>query len=250
MLQLDCVDNIITIILVLIEVVMMDNDICIWIDESGTLSKNPKNPQYYIYAGYWCLGKDENKITSDFGQELINFFPGCKNKEKKASSMKNRKKGYLIKYLFSHNPHSFHPVFIVENLMDVKQPLTDNREIQFHKNYLLRRFVELCINRYRIIYAEEASNVYVNIDDQSRTQLLGADPFPIYINRYFKGAYRCNTFLKSNASFKAEFRDSCKYRGIQICDVLANCKYNHYVHDRMELHKVLPHTIASIEKLP
>lgn len=230
---------------------VMENDIYINIDESGTLSKNIKNPQCYLYAGYWCLKQHSTSIESGFGRELMRFFPSCANSEKKASSMKNRKKMLLLKGIKKREKERFHPVFVVEDLTRLNKGLTDSEEIQLHKNYLLRRFVEKCLENYRRIYPNKAKRVILNIDDQSKTQLQVMDPFPEYINKVFKNYYRNNkSSFTSDADFLVKYRDSNKYRCIQICDILANCKYNHYVHKRKDIEKVFSRNDIYINKLP
>lgn len=230
---------------------MAQNDLYIWIDESGTLSKNPKNPQTYVYAGYWCLEKDRNAIESTFASFLVKMFPGTHNDEKKASSMKNRKKKLLVKKVVDQYPTEFHPVFLREDLKKVEKPLLNKEDIQLHKNYLLRRFVERCVEDCRSVHStmQRATDVYVNIDDQSRTALQGFDPFPQYLNNYFQQRYVHN-FLQSDANYKVRYMNSSKYRGIQLADVLANCKYNHYIHGRNELHEILPEFGVPVIKLP
>lgn len=227
------------------------NDLYIWIDESGTLSKNRKNPQTYVYAGYWCLEKDRNAIESTFASLLVRMFPGARNNEKKASNMKYRKKKILIQNVVAKHPNEFHPVFLREDLEQINRPLLDKRDIQLHKNYLLRRFVERCVRDFRNVHSttQPATAVYVNIDDQSKTTLQGFDPFPQYLNKYFKQQYSYN-FLQSDANFEVKYMNSAKYRGIQLADVLANCKYNHYIHGRNELHQVLPKFGVPVVKLP
>jgi len=231
---------------------MADNDLYIWIDESGTLSKNPKNPQTYVYAGYWCLEKDINAIESTFSRHLIHMFPSCQNGEKKASQMKERKKRLLIQYVVSEQNKKFHPVFIPEDLTKLDNGLSTKQGIQLHKNYLLRRFVEESIRDYRqaIGIFNKAKNVVVNIDDQSRTELKGFDPFPLYLSKYFRQAYYSGSWLQSEAKFDVRFQDSNSNRSIQLCDVLANCKYNHYTHGRTELHQIFDEWTAIIKKLP
>lgn len=227
-----------------------DKNMCIWLDEAGTLSKNPKNPPFFIYAGFWCLQKHKEKIISPFSRQLINMFPSCKYGEKKASSMKNRKKQILIKKIEENNHDIFHPIFVVEQLNKLHVPLQDKEDIQSHKNYLMRRFVEICMRQHRKIYNEDPYNVFINIDDQSRTQLHYNDAFPTYINKIFKNQYSNHCYFISNSNFEVSFKDSNKYRGIQICDILANCKYNYYIHDRLDLHKALNKNDIRLKKLP
>lgn len=232
--------------------IMADNDLYIWIDESGTLSKNLKNPQNYIYAGYWCLEKDRSAIESTFSRHLINMFPSCKSGEKKASAMKERKKRLLIQYVVDEQRAKFHPVFIREDLTKLDNDLSTKETIQLHKNYLLRRFVEESIRDYRQVVGmlTKTKKVVVNIDDQSTTDLQRYDAFPVYLNKYFKRKYYSGSWLQSQAVFDVRFQDSNSKRGIQLCDVLANCKYNHYTHGRNSLHQIFTRQTAVIRKLP
>lgn len=228
----------------------MVRKLCIYIDESGTLSKNPKNPPYYVYAGYWCTSSHCTAIESSFAKHLNSFFPSTKQGEKKASSIKNRKKRYLLKGIMERNGDSFHPIFIVEGIKGLEKPLDSKENVQYHKNYLLRRFVETCVQQYRRIYNTKVSEVIVNIDDQSRTELMASDSFPTYLNKYFAGRYMTQNYTESDAIFNVNFRDSNKYRSIQICDILANCKYNHYIHGRDDLFFAISESSAQYLKLP
>ena len=213
----------------------MSNDISVYIDEAGTLSKNPKNPPYYIYAGYWCLDEHRTQIESSFGRRLVSFFPSCKNKEKKASTMKHRKKMLLMKDIVKNNSKIFHPIFVVEYLKILENPLKDKVSIQLHKHYLLRRFIEKSVREYKSIYGNTLNAITINIDDQSKTKIenLNYKAFP-------------------DANIIVKYRDSNKYRAIQICDILANSKYEHYVHKRNEINKALKNIVLNtdIVKLP
>lgn len=232
----------------------MSNDISIYIDEAGTLSKNAKNPHYYIYAGYWCLNEHITQIESTFSRKLINFFPSCKKGEKKASTMKNRKKMLLMRDIVENNSKVFHPVFIVENLKNVDNPLNSKGKIQLHKHYLLRRFIEKAVREYKSMYNEALYTVTICIDDQSKTKIenLNYESFPDYLIDYFRGRLKRPSYCKTEANIYVEYKDSNKYRSIQICDILANCKYNHYVHGRKEIDKAFQNIVQKkdIIKLP
>lgn len=230
----------------------MENKIYIWIDESGTLSKNPKNPNKFIYAGYWCLEKDLHKIESGFSKHLCSFFPSCRGNEKKASCMSNRKKKLLVKGLLERNPTTFHPQFVTVNLDDVTSRLDRPYYIQLQKNYLLRRFVEKCVKNYRSIYDVPVKNVSINIDDQTITNIspYGSDNFPKYLQKYFNGSYNSGNFMSSDAKFETSYKDSKKYRSIQICDILANSKYCHYIHKSMILSDLFNKYYSINLKLP
>lgn len=164
--------------------------------------------------------------------------------------MKNRKKMLLIKGIKSRNDRIFHPTFIVENLIETSANIDDKVSKQLHKNYLIRRFVEECIRDFRRIYKTKVSKVIINIDDQSQTQLQRFDSFPKYINNYFRSNYATVTYLHSDAVFDTNYKDSAVSRGIQICDILANCKYNHYLHQRNDLERVYPDDDVNIIQLP
>lgn len=232
----------------------MSNDISVYIDEAGTLSKNPKNPPYYIYAGYWCLDEHRTQIESSFGRRLVSFFPSCKNKEKKASTMKHRKKMLLMKDIVKNNSKIFHSIFVVEYLKILENPLKDKVSIQLHKHYLLRRFIEKSVREYKSIYGNTLNAITINIDDQSKTKIenLNYKAFPDYLEDYFKDRLHRQSFCKTDANIIVKYRDSNKYRAIQICDILANSKYEHYVHKRNEINKALKNIVLNtdIVKLP
>lgn len=66
---------------------------------------------------------------------------------------------------------------------------------------------------------------------------------PHYLIDYFRGRLKRPSYCKTEANIYVEYKDSNKYRSIQICDILANCKYNHYVHGRKEIDKAFQNIV-------
>ena len=160
----------------------------------------------------------------------------------------------LMKDIVKNNSKIFHPIFVVEYLKILENPLKDKVSIQLHKHYLLRRFIEKSVREYKSIYGNTLNAITINIDDQSKTKIenLNYKAFPDYLEDYFKDRLHRQSFCKTDANIIVKYRDSNKYRAIQICDILANSKYEHYVHKRNEINKALKNIVLNtdIVKLP
>ncbi|MEN2326135.1 DUF3800 domain-containing protein [Lacticaseibacillus paracasei] len=228
---------------------MDETQLSIYIDESGTLCKSDASPDYFVYGGFWCTSDQSENISANFGRELIRLFPSCKNGEKKASTMKHRKERILLSEIVSDSEGSFHPVFVSEYLKSLEKPLSTKEEKQLHKNYLLRRFVEKCIVDFRQCgYTSETINVY--IDDQPKTKIISYDDFPNYLSNHLHAQYYSPSYITSNAKISVKFMDSNFDRRIQLCDVLANAKWNHYIHGHNDVEKGLEKADVTRLKLP
>lgn len=162
--------------------------------------------------------------------------------------MKHRKEQILLSKIVSDSKGSFHPVFVSEYLKSLERPLDTKLDKQLHKNYLIRRFVELCIVNFRQYgYTSKSINVY--IDDQPITKMVSYDDFPKYLQNHLCGNYYSPSYITSTAKVSVKFMDSNSDRRIQLCDVLANAKWNHYTHGRNDVVKGLEKADATKLKL-
>lgn len=199
----------------------------IFIDDSGQL--NPKYPfsNFFVYAGFWCFEEDVKSISTFHKVLSRQIFHDTH--EVKASKMSKKIKKQFIKRLLNKFYGSFHPLFESVYVPQLTIDFGDKKAVQLHKNYLIRRLVEKAIKEKRQ-YSPKimVEKVVVSIDNQSQTTIGNYDSLERYINKKMHNEYFSSTYTISGAKFSAAFQDSKASRCIQICDILANSKYEYH----------------------
>lgn len=206
---------------------MMAN-LSIFIDDSGQL--HPKYPfsNFFVYAGFWAFSGDVEAIEKKFKMIHRQIFHS--QKETKASEMSKQIKKQISRRLLNAFPNEFNPIFESVYVPLLDQVDFDNKQaVQLHKNYLILRLVEKAIREKRLKYPDQEINeVDVFVDNQSQTTLRNFDSIERYLNHRMHDEYKYSSFVVSAKPFKATFKDSANTPAIQICDVLANSKYEYH----------------------
>lgn len=203
--------------------------IIIYIDDSGQLHPNYPFSDVFVYGGYWTDESSDDAIKKYYGILKRQIFHT--NKEVKASKMTESVKVQIIKRLKNKFKNSFNPIFVSVDVKSLTIDFSSKQNVQLHKNYLIRRYVEQAITHKRSIDKQVSSKVDVHIDDQSKTKLENYDSIERYIIKCMKGSYHSDThiWMNSTANFSVEYEDSKASNGIQIADVLANSKMDYHI---------------------
>lgn len=201
------------------------SDLQIFIDDSGQLNPNYKFGSIFTYSGFWCLSDDLARIESFYGVLKKQIFHT--KKEIKASSMKNRVEKQIIRRIISKFPNKFHPIFECVDVTKLDQVDFDSKQaVQIHKNYCVRRLIEVAIRQKRRLYKDfDVDTVQIFIDNQSQTILTNYDSLERYINKSLSNYYFRESSVTSDKKCTVTYKDSKTSNAIQICDVLANSKF-------------------------
>lgn len=203
--------------------------IIIYIDDSGQLHPNYPHSDVFVYGGYWTTEEANDEIIKYYGVLKRQIFHT--NHEIKASNMSESVKTQIIKRLKNKFKDEFNPIFVSVDVKSLTIDFSSKQNVQLHKNYLIRRYIEFAVKHKRSILGNNSPTVDVHIDDQSKTKLENYDSIERYINKCMQGKYYSDKhiWMNSTANFTVKYEDSKMSNGIQIADVLANSKMDYHI---------------------
>lgn len=200
----------------------------LYIDDSGQLSNNGSH-DYFIYSGIYVNNSKNvgNLIRRVNGLAKKNYIKG----EFKGSTLGGRHRRKLIEILREQEGVKQYFIIGRNDYLD-KVNFNNPQSVRKHKNYMLRRLIELIVSEKEL---NDNDTLNIKIDNESLNTGQYFQELDSYINSYWKKNVSYIKHLEygefipqCEAEFKLNYVDSKTDRIVQLADIIANSKYKRF----------------------
>lgn len=229
-----------------VKVTLMDQEVFIYLDDSGTLHDNAAG-EFFVYAGYIFLSKKEKDAALAKYRAAVKRLNKTPEKEFKAYGARGKDKRYLISILKEHESFSC----VVDKKRVYESIMSSKKSIHRYKDYCIKRATKAkltdlinrkkidpnspIILRFFIDNQPTSTDGIYNLRESIREELSAG------IANFDYGTFHRPLF-NSGVTVHTKFCDSKTSPLIQASDMLANCIFTKYNYRPTLSHNHANHT--------